>query len=675
MTSQVAPALDAALAQKIAHTLRFLSADAVEKAKSGHPGMPMGCAEIATVLLTRFLRLDPDDPTWINRDRLVLSAGHGAALLYAMLHLAGYLTLEDLQQFRQTDSRTPGHPEHGATPGVEVTTGPLASGFAASLGMTLAERIMAEMYNTPKYELIDHYTYVLMSDGCHMEGVSNEAASLAGHLKPGRLIALYDDNEISIEGPTDLAFTENVNTRYEALGWQVIDVADGHDQDAVAGAITEAQKEISRPSLIVCHTKIARGAPNLEGDAAAHGAALGEDELAAAKKALGCSEEWFHVPPEVRTFFEQKQASWREERQEWNAMLEAFEGKHKAIAKEFKRVLGRELPNQWKHARPTFEAGTEVATRNAGGEVMNAFGEVLPELIGGSGDLAPSTKTVIKTGRYPEFLAPKMFLGRNFHYGVREHAMGHITNGLALHGGFIPFCSTFMVFHDYMRPSLRLAAIMKQHLIHVYTHDSIFVGEDGPTHQPVEHLAAIRCIPRVHLLRPCDGNETAYAWQHALARQDGPTALALSRQKLPTLDRETYAPADGTLKGGYILFDEEEGPAEILLIASGSEVHLAIELSTMLREAGRTVRIVSMPSLDLFKEQSQGYRRRILPKRIKRRAVLEAGVVDGWEGILGDNGVFVGMRDFGVSGPYKELAQKFGFTADAVLDKLAEADF
>jgi len=675
MTSQIAPAVDAALAQKIANTLRFLSADGVQKAKSGHPGMPMGCAEIATVLLTRFLQIDPNDPNWIDRDRFVLSAGHGCMLLYSMLYLQGFLTLDDLKNFRQTGSRAPGHPERGETPGVDMTAGPLSAGFASGVGMALAERIMAEMYNTPKYEVIDHYTYIIMSDGCHMEGLSNEAASLAGHLKLGRIIAIYDDNEISIEGPTSLAFTENVNARYEALGWHVVDVPDGHDQDAIAAAIQAAREEHTRPSLVVCHTKIARGAPKREGDAESHGAPLGEEELLAAKKNMGWSKEMFHAPAEVLAYFEEKKGEWAKLRADWNALYAEYEDKHKALAKEFGRVASRELPKQWKQATPVFEPGKPVATRSAGGEVMNAFGAVIPELIGGAADLAPSTRTIIKTGEYPEFIAPNMFLGRNLHFGVREHAMGHITNGLALHGGFIPFASTFFVFHDFMRPSLRLAAIMKQQVIHVYTHDSIFVGEDGPTHQPVEHFAAIRCMPNVHLFRPCDANETAFAWQYALNRQDGPTVLALSRQNLPILDRTKYASAENVLKGGYILHEENEEKSEILLIASGSEVHLAVEIADMLREAGRSVRIVSMPSLDVFKAQSDGYHKRILPKRIKKRVVIEAGVVQGWEGILGDSGVFIGMDSFGVSGPYQDLARKFGFCADAVLDKLAEADY
>ncbi len=675
MTNNAVPAVAPELAQKISNTLRFLSADAVQQANSGHPGLPMGCADIATVLLTRFLRIDPNDPGWIDRDRFVLSAGHGSALLYSMLFLAGYLTLDDLRGFRQLDSKTPGHPEYGETPGVDMTAGPLAAGFATGVGMSLAESMLAETYNSPKYEIINHFTYVLMGDGCNMEGLSNEAASLAGHLKLGRLIAIYDDNEISIEGSTDLAFTEDVNARYEALGWHVIDVPDGHDHESIAAAIMEAQKELTRPSLIVCHTKIGKGCPNKEGSAKTHGEPLGEEELLAAKQAASWPEEKFSAPVEVMEYFEKRKAEWRNARKQWDELFAAYESHHKSLAKEFTRVLTKEPPKMWKQSLPIYAPGTQIATRNAGGEVMNALGEVYPEFVGGSADLAPSTKTEVKTGQYPEFVSPGNFLGRNLHFGVREHAMGHITNGLALHGGFIPFCATFMVFHDYMRPSLRMAALMRQQVIHVYTHDSIFVGEDGPTHQPVEHLAAIRSIPRVYLFRPCDANETAFAWQYAMSRKDGPTALALSRQKLPILDRDQFGSAEGVLKGGYVLAREDEGREEILIIATGSEVHLAIELLEMLREAGRKVRLVSMPCLDLFKSQPANARNLVIPKYIKKRVVIEAGIIQGWEGLLGDKGVFVGLDDFGTSGPYKALAEKYGFTADAVLDKLAEADY
>ncbi len=674
MTAQAAPTLDLALAQKIANTIRFLSADGVQAAKSGHPGLPMGCADIATVLLTRFMKIDPSDDKWWDRDRFVLSAGHGSMLLYSMLYLMGFLTLEDLKLFRQLGSHTPGHPEFGDTRGVDMTAGPLGAGFSAAVGMALGERILGERFNTPKYDVIDHYTYVLMGDGCHMEGITQEAASLAGHLKLGKLIAFYDDNEISIEGNTSLAFTENVNARYEALNWHVQDI-DGHDHDAIAVAIAQAQQERERPSLIVCHTTIGKGAPHKQGTAHCHGEPLGEEELLAAKKALGWSEEKFFVPAEVTEYFAKRREEWIARRKEWDELFSRYDKTHRNISKELIRVLKNELPKSWKQAMPEFPAGESIATRVSGGKVMNVFGEIIPELVGGAADLAPSTKTEIKTGEYPEFIKPGNYLGRNIHFGVREHAMGQICNGLALHGGFIPFSSTFMVFHDYMRPALRLAAIMRQRHIFVYTHDSIFVGEDGPTHQPIEHLAAMRCMPRVHVFRPCDANETAHAWQYALGRTDGPTVLCLSRQNLPTIDRTRYALARETLKGGYILEGEQDASAEIVIVATGSEVHLALECCAVLREAGRKVRVVSMPCFELFKLQSEGYRKKLFPKRIRKRVVIEAGVSQGWEGLLGDTGVFIGMNDFGASGPADALAKKFGFTVDNVLDRLAEADF
>ncbi len=662
------------VAQKIANTIRFLSADGVQAANSGHPGLPMGCAEIATVLLTRFLRIDPKETTWWNRDRFILSAGHGSMLLYSMLALAGILSVDDLKQFRQLGSHTPGHPEFGDVPGVDFTAGPLGAGFAAAAGMALSERMLAEMYNTPKFDVMSHYTYVLMGDGCNMEGVALEAASLAGHLKLGKMIAFYDDNEISIEGNTSLAFTENVNARYEAMGWHVQDI-DGHDMEAIANAILAAQGVEDKPSVIVAHTRIGRGAPNKEGKSSAHGEPLGEDELLAAKKNMGWSEEKFYVPSEVTKAMDGVRAQWAETRAKWDSDMESYEGSHKAIAKEFIRVMKGELPKSWKNATPEFAANEKIATRASGGKVMNAFGEILPELVGGAADLAPSTKTEIKTGKYPGFVGAGNYLGRNIHFGVREHAMGQMMNGMSAHGGFIPFSSTFFVFMDYMRPALRMAALAKFQQIFVMTHDSIFVGEDGPTHQPIEQIASIRCMPNVTLFRPCDANETAYAWQYAIAKQDGPTVLTLSRQNLPTLDRTQFAPAKDTLKGGYILELDPEGIAEIVLIASGSEVHLALTVAGILREAGRRVRVVSMPSLDLFKQQPEGYRRKVLPKRFKNRLVVEAGVRMGWEDILGDRGIFVGMEGFGASGPAEELAKKFGFTSEQILDKLAEADF
>jgi len=673
MTEYMRPALDGELAQKVANTLRFLSADGVQAANSGHPGLPMGCADIATVLLTQFLRIDPNDPDWINRDRFILSAGHGSMLLYSMLALSGILEIDDLRNFRQFGSRTPGHPEAAEVPGVDVTSGPLAAGFATGAGLAIAERMLAERFNKRDLDVIDHFTYVLMGDGCNMEGLSQEAASLAGHLKLSRLIAIYDDNEISIEGSTDLAFTENVNARYEALGWQVQDI-DGHDRAAIAEAILAAQRETERPSLIVAHTTIGQGAPNKAGTASAHGEPLGEEELAAAKEAMGWSGEKFHVPDEVAAACEQLKDAFSGVRREWDDLLATYSGKNKSRGRQLARIIAGELPSSWKRARPTFEPGDDMATRASGGKVLNAFAEAIDELVGGSADLEPSNKTNMKTAKYAEYIEAGSLAGRNIHFGVREHAMGHIVNGLALHG-LVPFGATFMVFHDYMRPAVRMAALTNLRTIWVYTHDSIFVGEDGPTHQPVEQLAAIRAIPRVHVMRPADANEVAYAWQYALERADGPTALALTRQTVPTLDRRLLADAKNTLKGGYVLERDPSGKAEILLIATGSEVSLAMEVAAKLRAADRAVQVVSMPCLELFARQADSYRRRVLPKRIKRRVVLEAGVIQGWEGILGDKGIFVGMDDFGQSGPYQALAEKYGFVADAVIDKINAAGF
>lgn len=664
------PAVDAPLAQDIAKTLRYLAADGVQAANSGHPGMPMGCADIAAVLLTRFLRMDPADTNWFNRDRFVLSAGHGSMLLYSMLHLAGYLPMEELKKFRQIGSMTPGHPEVHEVPGVDVTTGPLAAGFATAAGLALAERMLADRYNRPGCEVVDHFTYVIMGDGCNMEGLSQEAASLAGHLKLGKLIAIYDDNEISIEGSTELAFTEDVNARYESLGWHVQDI-DGHDHAAIAQAVINAQNETEKPSIIVAHTTIGKGAPNKAGKASSHGEPLGVEELLAAKQADNWPTEGFYVPEAVTVDFATRKEQWAKIRKAHDELLAAYAQAHGDEAGELKRIAEGKLPEGWKNATPTFEADEKgLATRASGGKVLNAFAAAIDELVGGSADLAPSTKTEITSGKWTDFIAPGSYAGRNIHFGVREHAMGNMVNGLALHG-LIPFAATFMVFHDYMRPAVRLAALQNCRSIFVYTHDSFYVGEDGPTHQPIEHMAAMRSIPRLAVMRPADANEVAYAWQYAIGRADGPTAMALTRQNLPTLDRTKYAPADGVLKGGYVLDDDEN--AEMILVATGSEVSLALDTAKQLREQGRKVRVVSMPCLDLFYQQPQEYQDAVLPKTIAKRVVLEAGIRQGWEGIIGWDGVFVGMDDFGQSGPQQLLAKKFGFTVDAVMEKIQKA--
>ncbi len=676
MSETLAPAIDAGLSQKIADTIRWLSADGVQAANSGHPGLPMGCADIAAVLLTRAMNIDPNDDKWYNRDRFVLSAGHGSMLLYSMLHLVGFLPLDELKQFRQLDSLTPGHPELFHTKGVDFTTGPLGAGFTAATGMALAERMLSEMYNTPSFEVTDHYTYVLMGDGCNQEGITQEAASLAGHLKLGRLIAFYDSNGIQIDGKTEICFTENVGMRYEADGWHVQRI-DGHDHAAIAAAIEAAKSETTKPSIIIATTSIGKGSPNKAGTPSAHGAPLGPDEIKAGKAAIGWSDETFQVPAEVTEYFKKRKTEWAAKRKEWDEAFESYEKKHSSIAKEFSRVMSGELPKSWKNATPEFASDFVSATRASGGQILADFGEAIPEIIGGSADLVESNKTFISKGEFTKFdyVDADMYLARNIHYGVREHAMGQISNGISAHGGFIPFCSTFFVFSDYVRPAIRMSALSKLQTLYIFTHDSIYVGEDGPTHQPIEQFAALRCIPNVETFRPADANEAAYSYQYALAKKDGPTVITLTRQNLPTIDRETHAPAKDTLKGGYILEKDPDGVAEICIIASGSEVHLALEVAGVLRDSGRTVRVVSMPSLDVFNQQTEGYRQKVLPKRFKNRVVIEAGVIQGWEGILGENGIFIGMDSFGTSGPANLVGEKYGFTVDSVLDRLAEANF
>lgn len=676
MSEKLAPAIDAELSQKIADTIRWLSADGVQAANSGHPGLPMGCSDIAAVLLTRALNIDPNDDKWFNRDRFILSAGHGSMLLYSMLHLAGYIPLEELKKFRQLDSLTPGHPELFHTKGVDFTTGPLGAGFTAATGMALGERMLGEMYNTSSHDITDHYTYVVMGDGCNQEGITQEAASLAGHLKLGKLIAFYDSNGIQIDGKTEICFTENVGMRYEADGWHVQRI-DGHDHAAIAAAIEAAKAETGKPSLIVATTNIGRGAPNKEGQPSAHGAPLGPDEIAAGKAAIGWSDESFQVPAEVSAFFEKRKEQWIATRKEWDALLADFKSKEKDTAKEYTRVMSGELPVDWTKSTPEFASDFVAATRASGGQILADFAEAVPELVGGSADLVESNKTFISKGAFTDkaFVEPGVYLARNIHYGVREHAMGQISNGLAAHGGFIPFCATFFVFSDYLRPAIRMSALSKLQTLYVFTHDSIYVGEDGPTHQPIEHLAALRCIPNVDTFRPADANEAAYAYQYALAKKDGPTVITLTRQNLATIDRATHTPAKETLKGGYILEKTTDETAEICIIATGSEVSLAQEVAQSLRDSGRNVRVVSMPCLDLFKAQSAEYRQQVLPSSMSKRVVIEAGVAQGWEGILGDNGIFIGMDDFGTSAPAKLVGEKYGFTAKSVLAKISEAGF
>ncbi len=658
--------------QLAVNTIRALTMDAVQKAKSGHPGMPMGMADAAYVLWTQFLRHNPRNPQWVDRDRFVLSAGHGSMLLYSLLHLTGYdLPLDELKQFRQWGSMTPGHPEHGLTPGVETTTGPLGQGFGNGVGMALAERFLAATFNRPDFELINHYTYAIVSDGDLMEGVASEAASLAGHWGLGKLIYLYDDNEISIEGSTDLAFTENVMQRFLAYGWHVQEV-DGHDRQAVAKAIRAAQAETSKPSIIACHTHIAYGSPNKQGTSAAHGEPLGEEEVRLTKDAMGWPlEPHFYVPPEVYAHFQQMQPAWQAAEEAWNRKFAAYQRAYPAEAALFQQMMSGALPEGWDRNLPSFEPGKDIATRNASGTVLQVLAEAIPNLMGGSADLSPSTKTYmskcsdIYCGNYS---------GRNIHFGVREHGMGAILNGLALHGGIKPYGATFLVFCDYMRPPIRLAAIMEQPVIYVFTHDSIFVGEDGPTHEPVEQFAALRAIPHLRVIRPADATETVEAWKVAIeggAHHDGrqgPVALLLTRQNVPVLDRSKLAPASGLRRGAYILSEAPDGKPDIILIGTGSEVAICLQAQAVLAEQGVAARVVSMPSWELFDEQSEAYRESVLPTAIKARLAVEAGVPQGWHKYIGDQGGFVGIENrFGASAPYKVLADKYGLTTDNVV--------
>ena len=658
------------LAQKAVNCLRMLAADAVQKANSGHPGMPMGAADYAFVLWTQFLKHNPDDPQWPNRDRFVLSAGHGSMLLYGLLHLSGYeLPMEQLQQFRQWASMTPGHPEYRCAPGVETTTGPLGQGFGNGVGMALASQMMAARFNRSDLRLVDHFVYVICSDGDLMEGVASEAASLAGHLGLGNLICLYDDNRITIEGSTDLAFSEDVGRRFEAYGWHVQHI-DGHDRQAAARAIQQAQGEEQRPSLILCRTHIAKGAPHAQDTAEAHGAPLGEEELRLTKESLGWPlEPSFLVPPEVRAIFVQRREELKVEYDAWVQMLARYRQQHPDLAERWDRMQRKEVPDDLEEQLLAVQFDKPIATRSASGKVLQKAAALVPSLCGGSADLAPSTMTILQECGH---IAKGDLSGRNLHFGVREHGMGAILNGMALYGGLIPYGATFLVFSDYMRASIRLACMMKARVIYVFTHDSIFVGEDGPTHQPVEQVAALRAIPNLTVIRPADGSETAAAWAVALRNTQGPTALILSRQALPVLDRGKYAPASGLAQGAYVISEAQSLPPETILIATGSEVPLALEVAEGLRERGKDVRVVSMPSMELFERQPDDYKRNVLPPECKQRVVMEAGVSFGWHRYAGERGRIVSIERFGASAPAKVVAQHFGFTAQSILDRLAQ---
>ncbi|MBI5017641.1 MAG: transketolase [Deltaproteobacteria bacterium] len=649
------------------NALRFLAVDAVERANSGHPGMPMGAAPMAFALWSRRLSFDPSAPDWPDRDRFVLSAGHGSMLLYGLLHLSGYpVGLDDLREFRQWGACTPGHPECSHTPGVETTTGPLGQGIAAAVGMALAERSLATRFNRPGFPLVDHWTYALVGDGDLMEGVASEAASLAGHLGLGRLVVLYDDNRITIEGGTALAFSEDVEARFRAYGWNTLAVEDGNDVEALGRALSEATKQEATPTLIRVRTDIGFGSPGRQGTAEAHGSPLGAEETRRAKANLGWPEApAFHVPDGARQPLEAAAQRGADARQRWEALWTSYRREHPELAAEWERRMAGRLPSGWEAALPSFPADTKgLATRESSGKVLNALAAVLPEIMGGSADLAPSTKTLVSGGGDFSRDNPG---GRNLRFGIREHAMGAVLNGMANHGGFRPYGSTFFVFSDYLRPSLRLAALMGLPVVHIFTHDSVFVGEDGPTHQPVEHLPSLRALPNLRVLRPCDANETAEAWRAALERTDGPTALILSRQGLPTLDRSTLGPAAGLRRGGYILKEARGGAPELLLIASGSEVHLALTAARILEDEGVATRVVSLPSWDLFEAQPASYRDEVLPPAVTARVAVEAASPFGWDRYVGFRGRMVGVARFGASAPADVLAERLGLTADNVV--------
>jgi transketolase len=666
------------LDQLCINTIRTLSIDAVQKADSGHPGMPLGAAPMAYVLWQRHLHHNPKDIHWPDRDRFVLSGGHASMLVYALLHLTGYdLTMDDIKSFRQWGSHTAGHPEQHLTPGLEATTGPLGQGSANAAGMALAERSLAHRFNRPGHTIVDHYTYCLASDGDMMEGISAEAGSLAGHLRLGKLIYLYDSNDVSLDGPTSLAFsTEDVGKRYEAYGWQVIHVDDGNtDLDAIDAAIAQARADTSRPSLIVIRTTIGYGSPHTQGTSQAHGSPLGEEEAALTKKALGWDpDKFFYVPDEALANFRSAIDRGRRAQDNWQQRFDAYANEYPELAEGWRAAFARGLPDGWDADLPSWDAGEELATRKASGAVINAIAARVPCLIGGDADLSSSTNTLISDGGSFEGQGGA---GRNIHYGVREHAMGGIANGIAYHGGLRPFVATFFVFSDYMRPSVRLAALGNLPVIYVWTHDSVALGEDGPTHQPVEQLMAFRVMPNVKVVRPCDANETVEAWRLAMENQDGPVALILSRQNLPVLDRSRMAPAAGLARGAYVLSDPQGDAPRAVIIATGSEVHVALAAQKLLADKGVPVRVVSMPCWEAFEAQSEQYRESVLPPAIKARVAVEAGATLGWWRWLGDDGVTVGLNRFGASAPGETNMEKFGFTpqhvARCVEETLTEA--
>ncbi len=651
------------------NTIRALAMDAIQKANSGHPGAPMGLAPAGYALWTRVLKHNPGNPDWPDRDRFVLSGGHASMLLYSLLHLTGYdLSLEEIQNFRQWGSKTPGHPEYGHTPGVETTTGPLGQGFANAVGMAMAERHLAASFNRPGHEIVDHYTYVMCGDGDLMEGVASEAASMAGHLGLSKLICLYDDNGISIEGTTGIAFTENVAKRFDAYRWQVIRVKDGSDPDAIEEALLAAKAETKKPTIIMLKTHIAHGSPNKQDTPDAHGAPLGEEEVKLTKAALGWkSRQPFTVPKKALTSFRKCVKGGEKVENRWKTAYQKYAKKYPELADEWINALTRFIPKGWDLELPTFASHDgPLATRAASGKVLNFAAQVFPSLMGGSADLAPSNKTFIDGS--PEF-QKKHYDGRNIRFGVREFAMGAIMSGMFLHGGIRPYGGTFLVFADYMRPAIRVAALMKLPLIYVFTHDSVAVGEDGPTHQPVEQLASLRAIPNLTVIRPADATETAQAWRKAISMNDQPVALILSRQKLPVLDAKQTA--CGVDQGAYIL-SNCKGRAQMLLIATGAEVHIAMEAQKQLTKKGFAVRVINMPSWEIFEEQSREFKNRILPPSVKKRIAVEAGISMGWERYVGPQGKVIGIDGYGASAPGGTVLQEYGFTSQKIVGAALE---
>jgi len=649
------------------NTVRILAADAVQKANSGHPGTPMGLAPVAHVLWSESMNYNPHNPEWANRDRFILSCGHACMLQYSFLYLTGYpITMDDIKKFRQLHSKTAGHPEYGLLPGIEVTTGPLGQGFANGVGFAIAQKYMATRYNKPGFDIFNYNVYTICSDGDMMEGISSEAASLAGHLQLGNMIYLYDDNHITIEGNTNIAFDEDLAQRFEAYGWHVQVLADGNDLVAVSAAIKNAQKETHRPSIIKIRTHIGYGSPNKEDTAAAHGSALGEAEVRLVKENFGFDpDKHFVVPDEVFNYYQEAGNKGIEKEKNWHNLYKSYKVKYPKLANEYELLSSGKLPEGWKKKLPVFKAGEEMETRKASGKVLNIVADFLPNLIGGSADLAPSTDTNL--ANYKSFSAENHD-GRNFHFGIREHAMGAILNGLALSKYLIPYGATFLIFSDYMRPPIRLAAIMKIRAVYVFTHDSIALGEDGTTHQPVEQLIGLRSVPNVLVIRPADANETVQAWRVAIEHTGGPVALILTRQKIPVIDQEKYSKAIALEKGAYILSESETKP-EIILIGTGSEVQLLLAAQLKLKEQNIAARVVSMPSWELFEKQDKAYKEKIFPKALRKRLAVEAGSPLGWLKYVTDEGDIIGINRFGESAPGEEVMKEYGFTVENVVKK------